>query len=386
MVSYDLQPGRAGRLLIGGAPEGHDARILAELAQKAGGYGLLHVALDDTRCALLAEALAFFAPKLEVLTFPAWDCLPYDRVSPNGGIVARRIDTLTRLIARRDAASNRDGLAPLIVLTTVNAVVQKVPPRSAFRNAVFSAKLRDRIDLEKLQRYLAGNGYTRAQTVREPGEFAVRGGIVDLFPPGTEEPLRLDLFGDELEGVRAFDPMTQRTTDKREHVELKPMSEVFLDEAGIARFRSGYRELFGAVTDDDPLYEAISAGRSYGGMEHWLPLFHESMDTVLDYLPRGIVGLDHQANEARDARIAQVVDFHASRDGMMTIEKRAGSPVYKPVPVASMFIDATGWDALLAERAVAQLQISRRPPASRARSMPAASAATTSPRSATAPT
>ncbi|PWC49869.1 transcription-repair coupling factor [Azospirillum sp. TSA6c] len=362
MVSYDLQPGRAGRLLIGGAPEGHDARILAELAQKAGGYGLLHVALDDTRCALLAEALAFFAPKLEVLTFPAWDCLPYDRVSPNGGIVARRIDTLTRLIARRDAASNRDGLAPLIVLTTVNAVVQKVPPRSAFRNAVFSAKLRDRIDLEKLQRYLAGNGYTRAQTVREPGEFAVRGGIVDLFPPGTEEPLRLDLFGDELEGVRAFDPMTQRTTDKREHVELKPMSEVFLDEAGIARFRSGYRELFGAVTDDDPLYEAISAGRSYGGMEHWLPLFHESMDTVLDYLPRGIVGLDHQANEARDARIAQVVDFHASRDGMMTIEKRAGSPVYKPVPVASMFIDATGWDALLAERAVAQLQIFSTPP------------------------
>ncbi len=361
MVSFDLQPGRAARLLIGGAPEGQDARILAELAKKAGSYGLLHVALDDTRAALLTEALAFFAPGLEVLTFPAWDCLPYDRVSPNGGIVAKRIDTLTRLLARQGTPP-KEGWKPLVALTTVNAVLQKLPPRSAFKDAVFTATLRDRIDLEKLQRYLTGNGYTRAQTVREAGEFAIRGGIIDLFPPGTDEPLRLDLFGDELEGVRAFDPMSQRTIEKRDRVELKPMSEVFLDEAGIARFRSGYRELFGAVTGDDPLYEAISAGRSYGGMEHWLPLFHHSLDTLFDYLPRGIVSLDHQAVESRDERIAQIVDFHNSRDSMMSIEKRAGAPVYKPIPVAALFLDALGWDALLGERAVAQLQPFAVPP------------------------
>ncbi|AWK86895.1 transcription-repair coupling factor [Azospirillum thermophilum] len=361
MVSFDLQPGRPARLLVGGAPEGQDARILAELARKAGGAGLLHVALDDTRAALLAEALAFFAPGLEVATFPAWDCLPYDRVSPNGEIVARRIDTLTRLLARQ-TGDGKAAPAPLVVLTTVNALVQKVPPREAFRNATFSARLRDRIDLNRLQRFLADNGYTRAQTVREPGEYAVRGGIVDLFPPGTDEPLRLDLFGDELEGVRAFDPMSQRTTDKRDGIELKPMSEVFLDEAGIARFRSGYRELFGAVTDDDPLYEAISAGRKYGGMEHWLPLFHERMDSLLDYLPKAIVSLDHQAAESRDARLAQVADFHAARAEMMSVEKRAGNPVYKPVPTSSLFLDADGWDAAFRVRAVAQLQPFATPP------------------------
>ncbi|CAO3445086.1 Transcription-repair coupling factor [Azospirillum argentinense] len=357
MPSFEqLQPGRSGRLLVGGAPAGHDARVLADLAKRAGSAGLLHVALDDTRAAQLAEALAFFAPSLEVQVFPAWDCLPYDRVSPNGGIVAKRIDTLTRLMARKADAP------PLVVLTTVNAMVQKVPPRAAFRDAVFSARLRDRIDLEKLQRYLAGNGYTRAQTVREPGEFAVRGGIVDLFPPGTDEPLRLDLFGDELEAVRSFDPMSQRTTDKREGIDLKPMSEVFLDEAGIARFRSGYRELFGAVTDDDPLYEAISAGRKYGGMEHWLPLFHETMESLLAYMPKAILSLDHQATEARDSRIAQVVDFHASRESMIVIEKRTGSPVYKPVPVGMMFLDAQAWDDLFAAHAVAQLQPFGTPP------------------------
>jgi len=357
VIKFDLQPGRAARLLVGGAPEGQDARILAELAKRAGAYGLVHVALDDVRTARLAEALAFFAPEVEVLAFPAWDCLPYDRVSPNGEIVARRIDTLTRLLERRG-----DGAGPRVVLTTVNALLQKVPPRAAFKHATFTAKIGDRIDLEKLQRTLANSGYTRAQTVREPGEFAIRGGIVDLFPPGTEEPLRLDLFGDELDGVRAFDPMTQRTTEKRDGLVLKPVSEVFLDEAGIARFRSGYRELFGAVTDDDPLYEAISAGRKHGGMEHWLPLFHEGMDTLLDYAPKAIVSLDHQAEESRDARVTQVEDFHQTRAAMVAATKKAGQPAYKPIPTGMLFLDKSQWDALLRERAVVQLQPFATPP------------------------
>ena len=356
MLKFDLQPGRPARLLVGGAPEGQDARILAALAERAGAAGVLHVALDDARTARLGEALAFFAPELEVLHLPAWDCLPYDRVSPNGEIVAARIDALTRLMERNERS------APLVVLTSVNGLVQKVPPRSAFRNATFTTKIGDRVDLEALQKYLAQNGYTRAQTVREPGEFAVRGGIIDLFPPGTAEPLRLDLFGDELEGVRAFDPMSQRTTEKRPGVTLKPVSEVFLDEAGIARFRSGYRELFGAVNDDDPLYEAVSAGRKQAGMEHWLPLFHDRLDTLLDYMPRAMVSLDHQVEEARDSRLVQVEDFYQSRATMMSVDKKAGQPVYKPVPTGMLFLDKSGWDAVLGTTAVVQLQPFGTPP------------------------
>ncbi|MCW2248425.1 transcription-repair coupling factor (superfamily II helicase) [Azospirillum fermentarium] len=356
MFHFDLQPGRAARLLIGGAPEGHDARVLAELARRAGTAGVLHVALDDSHTARLAEALAFFAPDVAVLQFPAWDCLPYDRVSPNGEIVARRIDTLTRLLETKE----RTG--PFVVLTTVNGALQKVPPRGAFRGATFRAGLRDRIDLDKLQTTLVQSGYTRAQTVREPGEFAIRGGIVDLFPPGTDEPLRLDLFGDELEGVRAFDPMSQRTTEKRDGVVLKPVSEVFLDDASVTRFRSGYRELFGAVTDDDPLYEAVSAGRKLGGMEHWLPLFHAGMDCLLDYMPKAIVSLDHQADEAVTARLAQVEEFYDARRTMMAVDKKAGSPVYKPIPPGMLFLDKSQWDAALSVCAVAQLQPFATPP------------------------
>jgi transcription-repair coupling factor (superfamily II helicase) len=344
----DLKPGNPGRLLISGAPEGHDARILARLARSAGRAGLLHVAVDDGRAARLAEALAFFDPGLEVLSLPAWDCLPYDRVSPNPDIVARRIDVLTRLL-------ETDRTAPLLVLTTVHALLQKVPPRLAFRNASFRGKVGGRINVAELQRFLANNGYLRAQTVREPGEYAVRGGIIDLFPPGLAEPVRLDLFGDELDGVRSFDPLTQTTTEKVSGFVLKPMSEVFLDEMSIQRFRTGYRELFGAVTDQDPLYEAVSAGRKQAGMEHWLPLFHPGLETLFDYLPHAVLTLDPSSDDVRDKRLEQIIDFQQARLTLKEAEKLAGSAVYKPVPPGRLFLDAESWDLHLATRAVGLL-------------------------------
>ena len=167
--------------------------------------------------------------------------------------------------------------------------------------------------------------------------------------------MRLDLFGDELEGVRAFDPMSQRTTEKRDGVALKPMSEVFLDEQSVARFRSGYRELFGVVLDEDPLYEAVSAGRKHGGMEHWLPLFHSTMETILDYVPDAAVTLDPQAEELRDSRFSQIADFYHARKTLQSVEKKANNPVYKPLPPAMLFLDEASWDDLLAARAVGQL-------------------------------
>jgi len=347
-----LNLGHPRRMLLSGAPDGQDSRLLAALAKKGGGAGLLHVATDDARAARLAEQVGFFDPGVEVRLFPAWDCLPYDRVSPNGEIVATRISTLTRLLQVAKGGAVPGGL---LVVTTVNALVQKVPPRLAFRNASFTAKVGDRINVAELQRFLSQNGYIRAQTVREPGEFAVRGGIIDLFPPGSNDALRLDLFGDDLEGVRSFDPMTQLTVEKRDSFVLTPMSEVFLDEMSIQRFRTGYREHFGAVMDDDPLYEAVSAARKHAGMEHWLPLFHSGMETLFDYLPHAALSLDPNVEQARDERLEQVQDFYQARRAMVEAEKKSGNPAYKPVPPSLMFLDGDTFDRHLASRAVAQL-------------------------------
>jgi transcription-repair coupling factor (superfamily II helicase) len=341
-------------LTLTGAPEGYDAAAIGDLLAAGAAPSWLHVCRDDSRMARFAAALGFFHPALAVLTFPAWDCLPYDRVSPNGEIISRRIDTLTRLRTRPGTypAAPR-GESPLIVLTTVNALVQRVPPRRLFEGRVLSLGAGGRIGLDRLQGFLRNNGYGRTETVREAGEFAVRGGIVDLYPAGLPQPLRLDFFGDVLESLRSFDPLTQRSTGRLDEAVLRPVSEVLLDEAAIRRFRSRYRELFGATGADDPLYESVSAGRRHPGMEHWLPLYYEGLETLFDYLPGAALSFDYQAEEARDHRLEAIAEFYAARRGMA--RGAAAAPLYRPVPPGQLYLDRAGWEAALRGRALVRL-------------------------------
>ncbi len=340
------------RTTLFGAPEGHDAAVLGALLRDGKGGSWLHVCRDDARMGRFAAALTFFHPGLAVLTFPAWDCLPYDRVSPNGEITSRRIDTLTRL-----AAGEQKG--PLFVLTTVNAVVQRVPPRKLFEGRALAVRPGGRIGLDRLQSFFRNNGYTRTDTVREPGEFAIRGGIVDLYPSGAAQPVRLDFFGDQVESLRSFDPLTQRSTGSIDKLELKPVSEVLLDEPAIHRFRTRYRELFGNVGSDDSLYESISAGRRYAGMEHWLPLYYERLETLFDYMPGAGASFDYQADAVRQHRLEGVADFYAARQSIAASgshgRANTGAPVYRPIKPDQLFIDNEEWGALLGERTVVQL-------------------------------
>src|SRR6202049_3225134 len=283
-----------------GAPEGYDAAAIGNLAAGRG----VHVCRDDGRMPRFAAALAFFHPETEALTFPAWDCLPYDRVSPNGEIVSRRIDTLTRL-----ATAPPDQLG---VLPTVTALVQRVPLRRLFDGRVLTLRTGGRVGLDRLQSFFRDNGYIPPDRVRESGEFAIRGGIVDLFPAGAAEPLRLDFFGDTLESVRTFDPLTQRSTGKLDEAALRPVSEVLLDDDAVRRFRLRYREQFGATGTDDPLYESVSAGRRYPGMEHWLPLYYERLETLFDYLPGAGISLDYPADGVRGHRFEAIADSYAA--------------------------------------------------------------------------
>ena len=318
--------------------------MLGALAHGRKGRPVLHVARDDARMALLAEALSFFAPSAEVVRIPAWDCLPYDRVSPHRDIVAERLSGFARLLDKRPAPGG------LVVLTTVNALLQKVPPRAVLTGRSLSLQPGETIPAERLTGFLGHNGYLRVETVGEPGEYALRGGIVDVFPAGAEQPLRLDFFGDELESLRTFDPLTQISTGTAGRLMLRPVGEVLLEEDAIERFRGGYRAAFGAVTGEDPLYEAVSEGRPHPGMEHWLPLFYERLETLLDYLPDAPITLDHQAEEARDARLEMIADFYQARFGMAGTQ--AGASVYKPLPPERLYLDAAEWERLLGKHPV----------------------------------
>jgi transcription-repair coupling factor (superfamily II helicase) len=348
----------AGAITHAGVPEGFDALILARLARE-GGRVHLHVARDEARMAALAETLAFFAPDIPVLQFPAWDCLPYDRVSPRTEILAQRMAVLS-------AMAHRKGEGVLIVLTTVNAALQRVPARGTVATNAFAAHVGNDLDLEALTAFLDHNGYSRASTVREPGDFAIRGGIVDLFAPGADEPLRLDLFGDTLDSVRTFDPETQRTTGQRDQITLVPANEIILDAEAIQRFRRAYVTAFGATTGDDPLYEAISAGRMYQGMEHWLPLFHENLETLFDYVPGAGISLDYLADEAREERLTLIDDYYAARAEIDESKATAlAAPKYKPLSPSALYLQAADWDAALAQGLTRHLSPFKPPEAAR---------------------
>ena len=224
---------------LSSTPDGAEAMVLADLARErrsgAGGDGipaLVYVARDGQRMQMAADGLSFFAPDVEVLQLPAWDCLPYDRVSPNAGVVARRLNVLAKLAS----AGKHDK--PVILMTTVNAAIQRVPSREWMAAHAWSAAPGNRLDMSQLVQSLELNGYMRTPTVRDTGEYAVRGGILDLFAPGTDLPVRLDFFGDTLESIRTFDPETQRTVAQMKRLEMVPMSEIVLSEETISRFRA----------------------------------------------------------------------------------------------------------------------------------------------------
>ncbi len=341
---------------IYGVPEGEDARFLAERARAImpDDRVLVHVALDDARIEALKDLLAFFAPDVKVLCLPAWDCLPYDRVSPHGDVVAKRVSVLTKIMAWE----NEKERYPRIVLTSVNAALQRVMPRSVLRTATFEGKVGGEIDLEHLNLFLVQNGYMRNDTVREPGDFAIRGGIIDLYASGYDKPLRIDLFGDEIESIKHFDPLTQRTDESLKSFSLQPVTEFFLDEKSIATFRAGYRDAFGVVQKDDPLYEAVSEGRRYNGMEHWLPLFYEKMDTIFDYAPNAYISFDPHGHDAYKERMDQVRDFYDARKTLETAaqgkaqKQTLSGSVYHPIAPDALYMPPLEWDILTQDSVV----------------------------------
>lgn len=333
---------------ICGAPEGHDAMVLAGIAAQYG--SVIHVAMDEARLERLAQALVFFSPETKVIKFPGWDCLPYDRVSPSPDLMSRRASALSEILS-----TGNDYKKPCVIISTVSSLMQRVPPREIFANASFKTQAGAMLNREQLQAFLEANGYNRTQTVREPGEYVFRGDIIDIFPSGLAEPIRIDCFGDKVEKMRNFDPATQCTTSDKASLDLHPVSEIFLNEASIHHFRAEYRRIFGTVTEEDPLYAAVSSGHRYAGMEHWMPLFYPKMERIYDYVPAAAITYDAHASDFYKQREEQINDFYQTRLAMQNVDKAAQNPIYHPIPPSLLYVEAKEWDMAMANRKQAVL-------------------------------
>lgn len=324
---------------IANVASGQEPLILSRLFEADNvGKGIVHVCSNPQTLDTIVDTIGFFAPWLEVITLPAWDCLPYDRVSPSSNVIAQRIAALNRI------ATAETSKAPLLVLTTANAVLQKNLPSDVLVSQHSSFAPGNRVDMDGLADRLSADGFERVPTVREYGEFAIRGGILDVFAPGSDSPVRLDFFGDTLESIRTFDIGSQRTTGQLKDFVLPVMSEISLTPELIQKFRKNYVEEFGAATRDDALYQAISDNRRFAGVEHWMPLFYENLQSIFDYAKDFRFTYAKDLGESLTAREEQVRDHYDAR--LQSIEQKIeGGTPYKPVKPDTLYLSH---DAVLA--------------------------------------
>jgi len=286
---------------------------------------LVYITRDGERLSNIAKILKQLMPSHNILSLPAWDCLPYDRVSPSTIAIGARMATLATLANEKTKG--------IILLTTINAFIQKNPPLEIVKTLSFSAVCGDVVSSENMLIWAANNGYLRVPTVREPGEYAVRGGLIDIYPPSEYQPLRFDFFGSILETIRFFDAQNQRTINSIKSYILVPMSEVILTAKTIKQFRTNYTTSFGGDTKNDALYGAISANQRFAGMEHWLPFFYENMSGLADYCKDVPFVFDDQSDFAFNERKEQIIDYYEARRDLQQseLEKKSLSSIYNPI-------------------------------------------------------
>ncbi len=240
----------------------------------------------------LIEELEFFLsgdPDVEILTLPDWETLPYDQFSPYQDIISERLTTLSRL----------PGLKTGVLVAPVTTVLHRLLPRDFLGRYSLNLKPGDKLDVERFKNELVTAGYSFSSQVMEHGEAAIRGSLIDIFPMGSHQPFRIDLFDDEIDSIRTFDPETQRSDDKVERINILPAKEVALTDEGIARFRSAWRERFPGNPGLCPVYRDVSEGLAPAGIEYYLPFFYQETNSLFDYFDNPpVVFLDEDINDA----------------------------------------------------------------------------------------
>ena len=322
-------PGHTTR--VAPLPGSSDALALAQLAQQcaAGKRMLAAIAADAQGAHRIAEELPWFAPGVRVALLPDWETLPYDPFSPHHDLISERLATLYR-VSR--------GECDVLVVAATTALHRLAPP-SYLAAFTFFLKQGTTLDVDALRAQLALAGYHHVTQVVSPGEFSIRGGLIDLFPMGSPLPYRLDLFGDDIESIKTFDVDTQRTLYPVPDIRLLPAREFPLDETGRTRFRSRYREVFEGDPSKSPLYRDVSSGIAPGGIEYYLPLFFETTATLADYLPR-------------DALVARVGDIGGAvarfwQDTDARYRLLRGDKARPLLPPAEVFVPEDAFNAAL---------------------------------------
>lgn len=322
-----------------------DALLLAELGlrEKAAGRPVAIITADANDAQRLLDELPFFAPGLRCALFPDWETLPYDSFSPHQDLISERLATLWR-IQQRDQEQGAD-----VVIVPATTALYRLAPPAFMAGYTFEFKVRQKLDEAKFKAQLTLAGYQHVTQVVSPGEYAVRGGLIDLFPMGSLVPYRVDLFDDEIDSIRTFDPDSQRSLYPVPEVRLLPGREFPMDEAARTRFRKRWRELLEGDPTKSRIYKDIGNGVATAGIEYYLPLFFEQTATVFDYLGSDATLVLHGDLEPAFRRFWQ-----DTRERYRLVQSDPDRPA---LPPETLFLDAEGFYAV----AKPHMQLALRP-------------------------
>ena len=294
---------------------------VSNLARSHSKSPIIYLCSQAQNMPLVAKELAFFlGDEFPIIQFPDWECLAYDRISPHPDITSQRLSCLNRLPALEQA----------IVIMPVTSIMQRLAPTSYISAHTFDLKVNDELNSEQFRQRLGDGGYYSVDQVMSPGEFAIRGGIIDVFPSGAELPFRLDLFDTVIETIKLFDPQTQRSQKKLDRIKILPAREFPLNEEGIQLFRQNFR----AKIDGDPQqaqsYREVSKGLAPNGCEFYLPLFFEHTASLFDYLPvDSVFALEEGVTETFDSLY---------QEASKRYENVAINPEWPALPPADLFL------------------------------------------------
>tara|TARA_Y100000758_G_scaffold102488_1_gene70953 strand:+ start:11250 stop:14681 length:3432 start_codon:yes stop_codon:yes gene_type:complete len=315
-----------------------EALALTEFAESNKGV-VLYIARDIAHHDEIKKALLFFKKSIEILDFSSWEVLAFDHFSPHPDIVSSRIHTLSKL----------SSIETAIVVTTVETLSQRLCPKDYINKYSLNLKTRQGLEIDSFTESLIKIGYRRVTTVMEPGEFSLKGALIDLYPMGAANPYRIDLFDNEIDSIRSFDPSTQRSIDVIEEVYLLPAREFASDNQSINIFKENYLSEFGST--DGFIYTEVSEGRYPGGIEFYLPLFFDRTDTLFDYIPN-ISSIVYQKG------LGELLETQ-SNELLERFEYCQNSLERLPLPINKVFLDSSDFFSALNDKKQIQIQTSK---------------------------
>ena len=295
--------------IVSNLPDGADCLAAAELCDHFS--KILIILRDDVRLSRFSQSLRIINNNIDIIEFPAWDCLPFDKNSPNQKLVGKRVRALSSLANPNSKKT--------IILSTIGSVIQKIPNQDFIKNSSKSIQSGQNISQRELINFFENNGYMRTNTVREDSEYSLRGSILDVYPPGEKHPVRIDFFGDVIDSLRVFDPISQLSLHNINFISFNAGNEIILTDHSVELFRRNHRELFNEEYDKS-LYSNISQKIRTNGIEHYLSMFHESLATIFDHIGDVHVILDKEHSPILDTKFEEINDFYNARKDDYNIE------------------------------------------------------------------